>query len=146
MPREPVVSAPLPELAISTEQVCFIVVKAREFDAKDVQTIPDSGSNASDDKMYSVLEDNPDDPVVEELTSFIDDLNVDEQVDLVALAWLGRGDGEISDWTEIRAEAARVHNDKTANYVLGMPLLADYLEEALSMFDMSCIKFETGHL
>lgn len=146
MPKEPVAAAPLPDLAISSEQVCFIVVKAREFDAKDVQTIPDSGSNSSDDQMYSVLEDNPDDPVVEELTSFISDLNVDEQVDLVALAWLGRGDGKISDWAEIRAEAARVHNGKTASYVLGMPLLPDYLEEALSLFDMSCIEFETGHL
>lgn len=146
MSKEPVAAAPLPDLAISSEQVCFIVVKAREFDAKDVQTIPDSGSNGADDQMYSVLEDNPDDPVVEELISFISDLNVDEQVDLVALAWLGRGDGKISDWAEIRAEAARVHNGKTASYVLGMPLLPDYLEEALSLFDMSCIEFETGHL
>jgi len=146
MSKEPVAEGALPELAISAGQVCFIVVKARQFDAKDVQTIPDSGSNASDDQMYDVLEDNPDDPVLEELTSFIADLNVDEQVDLVALAWLGRGDGKISDWAEIRAEAARAHNDQTASYILGMPLLPDYLEEALSMFDMSCIEFEAGHL
>ena len=45
-----------------------------------------------------------------------------------------------------RAEAARVRNDKTASYLIGMPLLPDYLEEALSLFDMSCIEFETGHL
>ncbi|MCY0095147.1 DUF3775 domain-containing protein [Hoeflea ulvae] len=144
MPKQPV--APLPELAIAAEQVCFIVVKAREFDAKDLQTIPDTGSNASDDQMYSVLEDNPDDPVVEELTAFIDALNVDEQIDLVALAWLGRGDGKMSDWDEIRAEAARDHSDNTASYVLGMPLLPDYLEEALSLFDMSCMDFEAGRL
>lgn len=146
MPKEPLAVSPLPELSISSEQVCYIVVKAREFEAKDVQTIPDSASNASDDQMYSVLEDNPDDPVVEELTSFISDLNVDEQIDLVALAWLGRGDGSLSDWAEIRAEAARAHNDQTANYLLGMPLLPDYLEEALSLFDMSCIEFESGRL
>lgn len=146
MPKEPVAEPPLPELAITPEQVCFIAVKAREFEAKDVQTIPDSGSNASDDQMYSVLEDTPDDPVFEELTSFINALNVEEQVDLVALAWLGRGDGKISDWAEIRAEAMRAHNDKTASYVLGMPLLPDYLEEALSLFGMSCMEFETGHL
>jgi len=146
MSSEPVSEGAFPELSIQVEHVCFIVVKAREFDAKDVQTIPDSGSNAADDRMYSVLEDNPDDPVVEELTCFISDLNVDEQVDLVALAWLGRGDGGISDWAELRAEAARVRNDKTASYLIGMPLLPDYLEEALSLFDMSCIEFETGHL
>ena len=146
MPKQPVSEKALPELSIRAEQVCFIVVKAREFDAKDVQTLPDSGSNAADDRMYSVLEDNADDPVVEELTSFISDLNVDEQIDLVALAWLGRGDGGISDWAELRAEAARAHNDQTASYLIGMPLLPDYLEEALSLFDLSCIEFETGHL
>lgn len=146
MPKQPFSEAAFPELSIQVEQVCFIVVKAREFDAEDVQTISDSGSNAVDDRMFSILEDNPDDPVVEELTSFISDLNVDEQIDLVALAWLGRGDGEISDWAELRAEAARAHNDQTTSYLIGMPLLPDHLEEALSMFDMSCIEFETGHL
>ncbi len=146
MAREPVGTADLPELSISPEKICFIVVKGREFDAKDAQTIPDSGSNASDDHMYSVLEDNPDDPVEEELTSFINDLNEDEQVDLVALAWLGRGDGTIADWADIRAEAARSRNGKTADYLLGLPLLPDYLEEALSLFGMSCSEFELGHL
>ncbi len=146
MAREPIEAADLPELSISPEKVCFIVVKAREFDAKDEVTMPDSASNPSDDHMYAVLEDNPDDPVVEEITSLIADMNVDEQVDLVALAWLGRGDGTIAEWADIRAEAARAHNNKTAEYLLGLPLLADYLEEALSQFDMSCADFELGHL
>lgn len=52
-----------PTLSISPEKVCFIVVKAREFDAKDIVTDPDSSSNASDDAMRSVLEDHADDPV-----------------------------------------------------------------------------------
>ena len=30
-------------LTISPEKVCFIIVKAREFDAKDVVTEPDPG-------------------------------------------------------------------------------------------------------
>jgi hypothetical protein len=86
-------SAPeLPALAISPEKVCFVIVKAREFDVKDAVTEPDTGSNASDDNMISVLEDHGDDPVLEELTAFISSLSEDEQVDLVALAWLGRDD------------------------------------------------------
>ena len=40
----------VPSLAISPEKVCFIVIKAREFDAKDIVTIPDETSNASDDR------------------------------------------------------------------------------------------------
>ena len=118
----------------------------REFDVKDVVTDPDDASNATDDSMVSVLEDHGEDPVADEIRGFIGALNEDEQIDLVALAWLGRGDGTIDDWDELRAEAARAHNKRTAAYLLGMPLLADHLEEALSLFDRSCDDFEMGHL
>src|SRR5947209_19529791 len=86
------------ELTISPEKVCFIILKAREFDAKDAVTEPDPASNPSDDRDAAVLEDHSDDPVVEELTSLIDSLSEDEQIDLVALTWLGRDDYSASDW------------------------------------------------
>lgn len=132
----------VPELAISAEKVAVIVDKARQFDVKDVVTDPGSGSNASDDAMLSVLEDHPDDPVRGELTAIIRGLNEDEQIDLVALAWLGRGDGELDDWDDIRAEAARLRNKRAAEYLLGMPLLGDHLEEALTQFGHSVEEFE----
>jgi hypothetical protein len=125
-------------LTVSPEKVCFLIVKAREFDVKDAVTEPDPGSNPSDDMDLSVLEDHPDDPVVEEITTLIDALSIDEQVDLVALTWLGRGDYTAADWTAVREEAAGAHNEKTANYLLGMPLLGDYLEEGLSLVGYSC--------
>src|SRR5215467_5775672 len=106
-----------PALSISPEKVCYVAVKAREYDVKDVMTIPDEGSNATDDAMVSVLEDRPDDPVAQELRGFIGAMTEDEQVDLVALAWLGRGDGTADDWNELRAEAARAHNNRTASYL-----------------------------
>ena len=136
----------VPPLSISSEKVCFIAIKAREFDAKDIVTDPGDSSNASDDGMRSVLEDHRNDPVVQELTSYIDALTEDEQIDLVALAWLGRGDGELRDWQELRGEAERAHNERTAAYLLGMPLLPDHLEEGLSMFGKSCEEFEMGRL
>jgi hypothetical protein len=97
-------------------------------------TKPDPGSNAAADGMMSVLEDHADDPAVTELTAAIRGLNEDEQGDLVALAWLGRGDGELANWREIRSEAARARNDRTAEYLTSMPLLADYLEDAMADF------------
>lgn len=127
-----------PELSISEEKLCFIIEKAREFDVKDEVTDPDDASNPSDDAMISVLEDHKDDPVVQEIAAVVRSMSVDEQVDLVTLAWLGRGDGTLADWGELRAEAARVHNNRTASYLLGMPLLSDYLEEALSQFGITC--------
>ncbi len=132
----------IPDLAISAAKVAAIIAKARQFDGKDVVTDPGSGSNASDDAMLSVLEDHSDDPVRTELTAIIRGLNEDEQIDLVALAWLGRGDGELDDWDDIRAEASRAYNRRTAEYLLGMPLLGDVLEEGLAQFGHSIEEFE----
>jgi hypothetical protein len=122
--------------------VCFISVKARQFDAKDI-VIPDEGSNATDDRMISVLENHRDDPVVQELRGFIDALMEDEQV---ALACLGRGESTVEDWDELHAEARRAHNNRTASYLLGMPLLPDHLEDGLSELGLSCEEFEKQHL
>jgi len=130
--------AAIPTLSISPEKLCFVIAKAREFDVKDVVTDPDVVSNAADDAMMSVLEDHPDDPTYDELKSFIGALTQDEQIDLVALTWLGRGDGTLDDWDDLREEAARAHNRRTAAYLLGKPMLADHLEEALAQFGMSC--------
>ena len=133
-------------LTISPEKVCFVIVKAREFDVKDAVTEEDPGSNPTDDKETAVLEDHEDDPVVEELSGFIDALTEDEQIDLVALAWLGRDDYAASDWDAVREEAAAAHNNRTASYLLGMPLLGDFLEEGLSLLGYSCEEFEIGRL
>jgi hypothetical protein len=127
-----------PDLSISPEKVCFIIAKVREFDAKDVLTDPDDGSNPTDDAMVAVLEDHRDDPVVQEISATIFAMSEDERVDLVTLAWLGRGDGSLEEWNELRTEAARADNKRTASYLLGMPLLADYLDEALAQIGHSC--------
>jgi hypothetical protein len=133
-------------LTISPEKVFFVIVKAREFDVKDAVTEPNPGSNPSDDKDAAILEDHADDPVVEEITSLINSLSEDEQIDLVSLAWLGRDDYSAEDWLEIREEAARAHNKRTAAYLLGMPLLGDFLEEGLSLLGYSCEEFEINRL
>jgi len=133
-------------LTISPEKVFFVIVKAREFDAKDVVTDPSPGSNPSDDNERAILEDHPNDPVVEELTSLINSLSEDEQIDLVALTWLGRDDNSAEDWEEIRNEASRAHNERTAGYLLGIPLLGDFLEEGLSLLGYSLEEFEINRL
>jgi hypothetical protein len=135
-------------LTIETEKVCFIIVKAREFDVKDVNTSDDPGGNAADDKMIGVLEDRRDDPVQQELTGFISALTEDERIDLVALTWLGRDDYGAEDWPAVREEAARAHasHGRTASYLLGIPLLGDHLEEGLSLLGRSCDEYEINRL
>jgi hypothetical protein len=135
-----------PTLTVSSESVCFIIVKAREFDVQDVVTDPDSGSNAADDGVASVLEAHADDLTKKELVAFINALSDEEQADLVALLWLGRGDGTLEDWNDLRDEAQRQHNKRTAAYLLGEPLLSDHLEEGLSQFNFTCEDFEIGRL
>lgn len=126
------------ELGIATDKVCFIVVKARQFDAKEGNADPNSGSDPPDDNFTDVLEDKPDDPVHRELTGFISSLDLEEQVNLVALAWLGRGTYDKSEWNEALSTARQEHNNRTAQYLLGLPMLGDYLEEGLSQFGRSC--------
>ena len=138
--------ADAPDLLIATDKVCFIIVKARQFDVKEAASDPGSGSNPGDDGGIDVLDDGADDPVRHELTSFIRDLDIDEQIELVSLAWLGRGDDDLAGWTDLKSQARDAHNKRTASYLLGMPLLADHLEEGLSLFGESCADFEAGHL
>jgi len=136
----------MPTLSISSEKVCYLIVKAREFDVQDLEADPESGSNASDDSMIDVLEDHADNPVIQEIGTFVAELGDEEKADVMALMQIGRGDGTFEDWEALRDQAFREHGDRTAAYLLGEPLLGDYLEEGLSQFGFSCAEFETGRL
>jgi hypothetical protein len=134
----------MPTLTISPEDVGYLIVKAREFDVKEANADPDSGSNATDDNMIDVLEDNGSDPVASEIAGFINSLSDEEKIDLVALMRLGRGDGTIEEWDDLRREAAdeRERNRHTARYLLGEPLLGDYLADGLAAFGLSWVDDE----
>ena len=127
----------MPELAISAEKVAFLIEKTREFDVKEGATDPNSGSNATDDNMIDVLEDDGNDAVAREITAFINGLTEDERVDLIALMRLGRGDGMIEEWDELRREVREAPDGPGARYLLDEPLVSDYLAEALSEFGIS---------
>jgi hypothetical protein len=94
--------------------------------------------------MIDVLEDNGSDPVASEIAGFINALSEEEKIDLVALMRLGRGDGTIEEWDDLRREAAdeRERNRHTARYLLGEPLLGDYLADGLAAFGLSWVDDE----
>lgn len=131
-------------LNISPETVCFILIKAREFDEKVEPDDPNPGSNPSDDKDVSVLEDYAEDPTLLELTGAFDALNEDEQDDLLALMWLGRGD--FDSWEEATAAVADTRDKHISTYLLGTPILGDYLEEGLHRIGLSCEEYEIDRL
>ncbi len=136
----------MPNLSISSEKVCFLIVKSREFDVEDVDTELEDGSNPSDDREIDVLEESGDNPVAQEIRVFIAELGEDEKADLIGLLRLGRGDGAMDEWEAMRSEGHREHAGRIGAYLLGEPLLSDYLEEGLSQFGFSCAEFEIGRL
>ncbi len=127
----------VPRLALSAETAFFIVLKAREFHAKVDPVDPDEGSNASDDRAIDILQFHRDDAVVDELVSAIGPLNEDQRMDLIALIWLGRGDYELGQWADAREAARGIDPTHALDYLLGSPLVSEYLEEGLSRFGHS---------
>jgi Protein of unknown function (DUF3775) len=125
-------------LTIPLKKLGFIIAKARQFDAE-IPIDPDaaSGSNPADDDERQVLLDTPDNPAREELRDAIDGLNIDEREELLALTWLGRGDYDAKDWPEALRQASEAATATETEYLLGTPLLADYLEEGASALGVS---------
>jgi hypothetical protein len=130
------------ELTVNPEAITFIIGKAREFDAKVEPDDPDSGSNPSDDRAVNILEDFADDPTLEELKSAIEGLNDDESRDLVAIMWTGRGDYDKSTWNEAQRQANTIPPRDRSRYLVGTPMLADYLEQGLDELEIAVPEVE----
>jgi hypothetical protein len=126
---------------INADKVCFVIVKARELEAEDEGMRPDS-SNPSDDNFVSVLTEAGYSPNRREVAEFIEAMDEDEQAELVALCWVGRGDFSAEDWDAAVAEAKERKQGPTSRYLLGMPLLASHLEAGLDAFEEGCEGFE----
>jgi len=126
------------------DKVRFVIEQARIFEAgidngDEDEELAAAGPHNSDEMLADEdLEDSAeDDARYAELRDLINELNEDEQVELVALTWVGRGSYAPEEWDQAVEEANRVRNNRTAEYLLGMPLLADYLAEGLSAFGES---------
>jgi hypothetical protein len=130
-------------LTIPLEKLAYIVEKAREFDAE-VPSEVEEGSNPADDDERQILLDTPDNPSVQELRAAVDGLNIDEREELLALVWLGRGDYDVENWSEALRQARQTQTATETTYLLGTPLLADYLEEAVSALGISLEDFQRG--
>lgn len=114
------------ELSISLETVCRIIIRAREYEAQVPAVDPDDGSNPTDDAELEVLEDENNSAVEEELITTIDDLAEDEQQELIALARVGRGTYDATEWEEAMETAADEMRD-ASGYLLGLPMLSSFI-------------------
>ena len=123
-------------LDLNPETVYFIIGKAHEFQVKEEAALPDD-SPRPEDLGSEELATPVDDPVFAELKATIEDLEPDQQVSLVSLMWLGRGDYALDEWERALAHAGESWNSRTAEYLIGTPLLADYLTDGLDQFGYS---------
>jgi Protein of unknown function (DUF3775) len=122
---------------INTDKVCYVIAKARELESEDEGAEADA-SSPSDDKFVSVLRDGARGSARAELTGFIDAMDEDEQCELIALSWIGRGDFDSEEW-KLAIDEARTRRGRAASaYLLGNRLLAAHLESGLAEFGGSC--------
>lgn len=135
--RKANLSIPLPKLA-------FLIVKARAFDAEVPASGGEDGSDMPDDKAVAALEESKDNPTREELGGALQDLNVDQINEVLALIWIGRGDYDEEQWDEALTAARETSNRRVVSYILETPLLADLLEEGLDRLGYNVSDEETG--
>ncbi len=134
------------QLVISAEYLGMLILKVRSLMAKDAAAIPEAGGALSDDDGSVVLQETADDLSRLEILSEIEGLGIDRQDELVALLWLGRGDGEPEEWGELIRLADERRETPTGDYLLDHPLVADHWAEGLERLGYGSIVSGVGEL
>jgi hypothetical protein len=132
------------DLTIAPDTVRLIVEKARTVSAAVNEDYDDGAEHeveidgeARDAHHHDGLaEEETEDQTERELRQIVRELNVDEAAELIALTWIGRGDYDASEFAEAVREA-RQRNYRPSRYLLGMPMLGDWLEEGLEAIGVS---------
>src|SRR5919206_3721469 len=129
------------ELLTPLETLCRLIIRARELEAQvpaqDPDEDPDNVDDLDDegeDQALSVLQDELNSGVEEEVQALLDDLADDQLAETLALAWVGRGTYDSSEWEDAFAEATDLDPDERMDEILDMPLLASHLEAGLAAF------------
>lgn len=126
-------------LNINPDIVCFIISKAKEFQAKEEVTFDETISDSEYEYDWlQILADHQDDLTYLEVKKVIEDLEPDQQVDLLTLMYIGRGDFESNEWSAARKEAKRNLAPNLTGYLLSKPFIAEYLAKALELLGYSC--------
>lgn len=132
------------ELLTPLDTLCRLILRARELEAQVPAADPDEDPENVDDlddegdQALSALEDELNSGVEEEVMAMLDDLADDQLAETVALAWVGRGTYDSSEWEDAFVEAGDLEPDERVDELIDMPLLASHLEAGLAAFDYSC--------
>ena len=119
-------------LSISPRKIAHVIVRARELGVKVARW--DTPGDSAD--AETILEARPGDATESELRSFIRNLNDDEKASLVAVMWIGRDSFMADDLAEAIRTAKEEATTPTENYLLGVPHLAEHLEDGMEKLGM----------
>lgn len=127
------------DLVTPLDIICRIIIRARALEAQVPGIDPDNDDPVDDsDDERDVLEDELDETALDELRTTIDDLADDQQVELLALAMVGQGTYDASEWDDALEEANDPNGEPPLDQLLDMPTLSENLEAGLAAFDLSC--------
>jgi hypothetical protein len=136
---------------LKPETVGQMIALVRELNSGAETMMPDDEEDAYEHGKVDVDEDaleserhdeHEHDPTYLSLQRFVNELGVDEQCELIALAWLGRGDGTRDDWNDLYELARERHSNHTPDYLLAMPMLAEFLADGMEAFGYSAEDYE----
>jgi hypothetical protein len=117
---------------VNTDTVRRLAALAREIHAETVlPPVEEAGAAAVDWELPPAAA-TESQPGVAEFRAVVEDLEPDQQQQVVALMWLGRGDFEPEEWDDAVELAEERWSADTATYLLSHPLLADELEAGLA--------------
>lgn len=133
------------DLLTPLDTYCRLILRARELEAQVPAQDPDEDASDVDDldddaedQALSVLEDELNTGVEEEVRATLDDLADDQLAEALALAWVGRGTYDPSEWDDACGEASDIDPESAIDELMDMPLLASHIEAGLAAFDYSC--------
>ncbi len=130
-------------LQVNPEIVCRLIELAQSYHVKEQTGIPEEGSNAVDDWSQQMLADHKDNTSYDEFASIVNEIDEDQQQEVVALLWVGRGDYTLEEWDNVVQQAKEQWTPDTAQYLIDHPLLADHLREGLEQQGYSCQELNT---
>ena len=127
------------ELSTPLETICRLIIRARQLEAQvpGIETDDETDPSDSDDE-FAVLEDEADETTEEEMFALLDDLGDDQVEEILALAWVGRGTYDPTEWDDALEAARDPDAEEPIDQLLDMPTLAGYLDAGLAAFDLSC--------
>lgn len=118
-------------LSISKQKLANVIWHAKKFEENNGHwdqvvhgSFQEDMASSHDDDLSPVT-------TRSELTEIVDELSEAEKISLIAVSMVGRGTVEADQFDKAIALAKTEVINRAGNYLLGIPMVGDYLEEGL---------------